>query len=280
MDLQARKQLHKQQQIESWYHEKHLLIILPEMLIRKIILDYLIGPNLYCLTLTSFIKQFITLHGGNTMEAYKKRLIRDMKESSVSHLFQSYRQFSAGYTPLCYACEMGDTPFIRKFVQYVYGTEMFFNKLTVPGNNTQTLTKYCAFVTAIYFGNLTLVKYLLKVDESMNGKQTLLFHRGTKFNVLHVATYRSNTKVGFKMFIFLITHAAKHNAISILVNEVLSKQVGTPLDVAFLCFHRISRTLGERKTELKIRVNVIQMLKSLNGATTKYVNTSLDDLRQ
>ena len=44
---------------------------------------------------------------------------------------------------------------------------------------------YSAFMEAIYYGHMEIVKYLLKVDEEVNGTSKLLFHRDTKYNLLH-----------------------------------------------------------------------------------------------
>ena len=176
-------QLLKQRTIESWYPSYHFLVILPENLVEKIIFDYLMASDMHSLTLTSFIKQFTILHGGNTVDAYKKALVGKMKYESGNNLFLEYHRQHPGYRPICHACEKGDMTFVTKYVSYTRGTEHFFRCLTLPGCNTQTQQTYCGFFTAIHFGKQDIVKYLLNVDEEINASPTLLLHRDPQINM-------------------------------------------------------------------------------------------------
>ena len=127
----CRSQLEIQQRIESWYPSYHFLIILPEKLVEKIIFDYLMASDMHSLTLTSFIKQFTILHGGNTVDAYKKDLVGKMKYESGNNLFLEYHRRHPGYSPIRRACEKGDMTFVTKYVSYTRGTEHFFRYLTI-----------------------------------------------------------------------------------------------------------------------------------------------------
>jgi len=209
-------QLLKQQRIESWYPSYHFLIILPEKLVEIIIFDYLMASDMHSLTLTSFIKQFTILHGGNMVDAYKKDLVGKMKYYSTNNLFLQYDRQYKGGTHICVACERGDMPFMRKFVKYTRGTEQFLRCLTLQGSNTQTPLYYCSFFTAIYFGKQHIVKYLLKVDEEINGSPTLLFHRDPQLNMLHAAVSNCKDENGFELLLFLVNYALKPDGFILL----------------------------------------------------------------
>ena len=111
------QQLKKQRTIESWYSPQHFLIILPERLVLSILLEYLVAKDMHSLFLTSFVKQFAILHGGNDVNAYVKKLVRCMKEINIYNLLQTYHHPNREYTLMCMACEIpGDMAFFRKFV--------------------------------------------------------------------------------------------------------------------------------------------------------------------
>eukprot|EP00942_MAST-04A_sp_MAST-4A-sp1_P007566 g7566.t1 len=217
---------------------------------------------MHSLSLSCFIKQFIIMQGGNTVNTYKKKLLGKMKYHSANNLFLEYNRQCKGFTHICVACERGDMTFMRKFVKYTSGTEQFFRCLTLPGTNTKTQRCFCSFFTAIYFGKQHLVKYLLKVDEEINGNPTLLFHRDTQLNMLHVAVDNCKDKNGFQLLLFLLDYALIHDG-SILMTEVIDNDIGTVVDFAL---HRVANALGtlyKKGTELWYRVEVAVHLKSL-----------------
>ena len=88
--------------------------------------------------------------------------------------------------------------------------------LTLPGNNTQTLQTYCGLFTAVYFGKQSIVKYLLAVDEEINGSPTLLFHRDPRFNLLHAAVDGCKDENGFELLLFLVNYALKPDGFILL----------------------------------------------------------------
>ena len=57
---------------------------------------------------------------------------------------------------------------------------------------------------AIYYGHMEIVQYLLKVDEEVNGTSKLLFHRDTRYNLLHAAVAGCKNENGWQLLHFLL----------------------------------------------------------------------------
>lgn len=136
------------------------------------------------------------------------------------------------------------------------------------------------FFTAIAFGQAEVAQYLLHADEDIHdGTPKLLFHRIDSMNILHIAVYGCKTSNAYNFLQFLLKYALKHGALSMLLNEVVVKDVGTVLDHAFTHFIACFGHSYKLGTELWYRVEAIKLLQSYPNITTTFQNNcNVDNL--
>ena len=272
VELLDPEHIEKQQIIESWYSPCHFLRSIPETIMVDVVFAFLIANDFHSLVLTSFIKQFAILHGGNNVDEYMKDLLATMKVNNIKYLLCSHRKQYPGCSPLSVASEKGYIGYFKKFANYARDSKWFFYGLTSPGKNTTNGKNYSAFMEAIYYGHMEIVKYLLKVDEEVNGTSKLLFHRDTRYNLLHAAVAGCKTENGLQLLHFLLHYAMENNA-SVLLKEVVKDTVGTIVDLAYTHFAISFGTTCEPGSEMWYRVKVVLLLNS-HPCTIRHKKTS------
>ena len=90
VELLDPEHIEKQQTIESWYSPCHFLRSVPETIMVDVVFEFLIANDFHSLVLTSFIKQFAILHGGNNVDEYMKDLLATMKVNNIKYLLCSH----------------------------------------------------------------------------------------------------------------------------------------------------------------------------------------------